>query len=112
MARRGNVWHWIKNYTQEVILHEYMFLGKMAEEDLLDVNSVKNGENDLGWYIKNNIEPLIVAVRTSPTITHKETVESKGFKKTKEKGKMNAVQNECKDNLLVIWRTRIRTTHG
>ena len=25
---------------------------------------------------------------------------------------MNAVQNECKDNLLVIWRTRIRTTHG
>ena len=25
---------------------------------------------------------------------------------------MNALQNECMDNLLVIWRTRIRTTHG
>ena len=112
MERPGNVWHWIKNYTQEVILHKCMFLGKMAEEDLLDVNSVKNWENDLGWYIKNNVEPLLVAVRTSRTITHKETVEFKEFRKTKEKGKMNALQNECMDNLLVIWRTRIRTTHG
>ena len=25
-------------------------------------NSVKNEENDLGWYVKNNIEPLLVAV--------------------------------------------------
>ena len=33
--------------------------------------------------IKNNIEPLLVAVRTSRTIKHKETVDPKEFKKTK-----------------------------
>ena len=47
-------------------------------------NSVKSEENGLGWYIKNNIEPLLVAVRTSRAITHKETVDPKEFKKTKE----------------------------
>ena len=38
-------------------------------------NSVKSEENWLGWYIKNNIGPLLVAVRTSRTKTHKETVD-------------------------------------
>ena len=28
-------------------------------------NSVKSEENSLGWYIKNNIKPLLVAVRTT-----------------------------------------------
>ena len=28
-------------------------------------NIVKSEENGLGWYVKNNIEPLLVAVRTS-----------------------------------------------
>ena len=32
-------------------------------------NSVKSEENGLGWYVKNNIEPLLVAVRKSRTIT-------------------------------------------
>ena len=43
----------------------------MVEEDLLNVdlfNSMKSGENGLGWYIKNNIEPLLAAVRTSRII--------------------------------------------
>ena len=30
----------IKNCTQEVMLHSCMFLGKMMEEDLLDVKIV------------------------------------------------------------------------
>ena len=38
-------------------------------------NSVKNEENDLGWYVKNNIEPLLVAVCKGITITHEETVD-------------------------------------
>ena len=46
-------------------------------------NSVKSEENGLGWYIKNSMEPLIVAVRTSRTITHEETVDPKEFKKIK-----------------------------
>ena len=44
-------------------------------------------ENGLGWYVKNNIEPLLVAVRKSRNITHKETVDPKEFEKTKEQRK-------------------------
>ena len=54
-------------------------------------NSVKSEENGLGRYFRNNIEPLLVAVRTSRTITHKETVDPKHFKKTKEEQR----KNEC-----------------
>ena len=52
-------------------------------------NSVKKEENSLGLYVKNNMEPLLVAVRTSRTITHEETVDPKEFKKTKEKQRKN-----------------------
>ena len=51
-------------------------------------NKVKSEENDLGWHAKNNIEPLLAAVRTSRTI-HKETVDPKEFKKTKEEQRKN-----------------------
>ena len=50
-------------------------------------NSVTREENGPGWYIKNNIEPSLVAVGT--TITHKETVNPKEFKKTKEEQRKN-----------------------
>ena len=50
---------------------------------------VKSEENGLGWYVKNNIEPLLVAVRKSRTITHEETVDPKEFKKTKEEQRKN-----------------------
>ena len=66
-------------------------------------NSVESEENGLEWHVKNNTEPLLVAVRTSRTITHEETVDPKEFKKTKEeKRKMNGLQKECMDILLEI----------
>ena len=52
-------------------------------------NSVKSAENGLGCYDKNNIAPLLVAVRTSRTITHEETVDPKEFKKTKGEQRKN-----------------------
>ena len=52
-------------------------------------NSVKSEENDLGWYVKNKIEPLLAAVRTSRTITQEETVDPKEFKKIKEEQRKN-----------------------
>ena len=52
-------------------------------------NSVKSGENGLGWYNKSIIELLLVVVKTSWTITHEETVEPKEFKKTKEEQRKN-----------------------
>ena len=75
-------------------------------------NCVKSEENGLWWYVKNNIKPLLAAVRTSRTITHKETVDPKEFKKTERTAKkLNGLQKECMDSLLEIWRTRI-ATHG
>ena len=53
------------------------------------LNSVRSKENGLGCYVKKHIEPLIVAVRKSGTITHKETVDPKEFKKTKEEQRKN-----------------------
>ena len=52
-------------------------------------NSVMSEECGLGWYVKNNTEPLLVAVRISRTMAHKETVDPKEFKKTKEKQRKN-----------------------
>ena len=60
-----------------------MFLGKIVEEDLTDVKIVWRVKKMAKGDIQNNIEPLLVAVRTSRTITHKETVDPKEFKKTK-----------------------------
>ena len=48
---------------------------------------------------------------TSRTVTYEETFGPKEFKNTKEEKKLNGLQKECIDNLLEIWRTRIRTTH-
>ena len=50
---------------------------------------MKSEEDDLGWYVKNNIEPLLVAVRKDGTITHEETVDPKEFKKTKQEERKN-----------------------
>ena len=50
---------------------------------------MKSEENGLGWFIKNNIQPLLAAARTSSTITHKESVDPKEFKKIKEEQRKN-----------------------
>ena len=52
-------------------------------------HSVKSEVNGLGWYVKKNVEPLLIAVRTSRAIAHEETVEPKEFKKTKEEQRKN-----------------------
>ena len=65
-----------------------MFLGKMGEEDLLDVKSVKSKENGLGLYVKNNIEPLLVAVRTSRTLAGRKQLALKNSRK------LNKIKNE------------------
>ena len=59
-------------------------------------NSVKSEENGVGWYVKNNIEPLLLGVTTSRTITHEETVDPKEFKKTKQE------QMDSKKNASII----------
>ena len=56
-------------------------------------------EEDIpGREFKNNIDPLLIAVRTSRTVTHEETIDPKEFKKLKQnKEKMNGLKkNACK----------------
>ena len=80
-----------------------MFLEKMVEEDLLDVeNSVKSEENGLGWYVKNNIESLLIAVKTRRIIICHESFDHKEFKTIEEPEKMNRLKKECMKNLLEI----------
>ena len=50
---------------------------------------MKSEENGLGWYVKNNIEPLLVAVRPSRPTTHEETVDPRDFRKIKEEQRKN-----------------------
>ena len=72
-----------------------MFLEKMVEEDLLDVeNSVKSEENGLGWYVKNNIESLLIAVKTRRIIICHESVDLKEFKTIEGPEKMNRLKKE------------------
>ena len=73
-------------------------------------NSVKSGENGLECYVKNNLEPLLAAVRT--TITNEETVDPKELRKTKEEQKNEWTAKKSMDNSIEIGRTRIQTTHG
>ena len=63
-------------------------------------NSVKSEENGVGWYVKNNIEPLLLGVTTSRTITHEETVDPKEFKKTKQEQRKKWM--DCKKNAWII----------
>ena len=44
-------------------------------------NSLKSEVNSLGWYVKNKIEPIPVAVRTNRTRAYKETIDRKKLKK-------------------------------
>ena len=48
-------------------------------------NSVKSEENGLGWYVKNNIEPLLDAVRPSRAIAQEEQLTLKNSRKLKKK---------------------------
>ena len=75
----------------------------MVEEDLLDVeNSVKSEENGLGWYVKNNIKSLLIAVKTRRIIICHESVDLKEFKTIEGPEKMNKLKKECMKNLLEI----------
>ena len=41
---------------------------------------VKSEENNLGWYVKHQIEPLIVAVRISNSVPSENSTQQKEFK--------------------------------
>ena len=89
---------WNKNEPQEINrkIRKSMTMNKELYQRS-DVVSRKNGgrgliewkqceerRKSLGRYVKNNIEPLLAAVRTNRILTHVDTVDSTEFKKIKE----------------------------
>ena len=67
-------------------------------------NSVKSEENGLGSYVKNNIEPLLIAVKTRRIIICEERDDLKEFKTIEKPRKVNRLKKECIKNLLEIKR--------
>ena len=41
---------------------------------------IRMEQNNLGWYVKNSIEPLIEGAKAAETIEYNDTVNKKGFK--------------------------------
>ena len=57
-------------------------------------------ENNLGWYVKNSIVPLIEGVKAAETIEYKDIVNKKEFKQSwmsEKKGLQK--KKECIDSL-------------
>ena len=85
--RPVNLWQWIGNWCDVAWL--YVFRKNCGRGFIGCENSVKREENGLGWYVKNNIEPSLVAVWISRTMIHEETADPKEFQKTKEDQRKN-----------------------
>ena len=74
----------IKKSTQDVIL-QVVFLQKKRWKRIYQIRkSVEEEKNGLLWYVKNNIETLLVAIRTIKTLIHEDTADVKEFKKNKK----------------------------
>ena len=43
---------------------------------------IKMEENNLGWYVRNSVEPLIEGVKAAETIEYNDTVNNKEFKQS------------------------------
>ena len=43
---------------------------------------IRMEENNLGWYVRNSIEPLIEGVKAAETIEYNDTVNKKEFKQS------------------------------
>ena len=50
---------------------------------------VKAEENNLGWYLKRHIEPLIVAIRISKTVPSENSTQPKEFKQQENEKRLN-----------------------
>ena len=53
-------------------------------------NCIASEENNLGWYVKNKVEPLLIAVKIQGTIKTDGVIEPKEFKKCEKERVYNA----------------------
>ena len=61
--------------------------------------------NNLGWYIRNSVEPLIKGVQTAETIEYNNTVNKKEFKQL-DNGKEGTMEKQ--NNVWVVGKRNAR----
>ena len=54
-------------------------------------------ENNLGWYVRNSVEPLIEGVKEAETIEYNNTVNKKEFKQSWMREKKELWKNKKKN---------------
>ena len=72
----------MERYIPKVILIGYILVGKWKEDDwgIQCEGCIRMEVNNLGWYIRNSIEPLIEGVKAVETIHYNNWVNKKELK--------------------------------
>ena len=75
---------------------------KMGGRELISCEGcIRMEENNLGWYVRNSVEPLIEGVKAAETIEYNDTVNKKEFKKErtmKKKRRNYGKRKGCMDS--------------
>ena len=63
---------------------------EMGGRRLISCEDIRIEENNLGWYVRNSVEPLIEGMKAAETIEYNDTVNRKEFKQSwmREKKKL------------------------
>ena len=67
---------------------------------------IRMEENNLGWYVRNSVEPLIQGMKAAETIKCNDTVNKKEFKQMDE-GKEGTMEKQ--KNLLTVCKPNARS---
>ena len=75
------------------MLTGYMLAEKWEEGDRCE-GCIRMEENNLGWYVRNSVEPLIEGLKGAETMQYNNSVTKKGFKQSWMRGKKELRKNK------------------
>ena len=83
----------MEHYIPKVMLTGYMLAEKWEEGDRCE-GCIRMEENNLGWYVRNSVEPLIEGLKGAETMQYNNSVTKKGFKQSWMRGKKELRKNK------------------
>ena len=83
----------MEHYIPKVMLTGYMLAEKWEEGDRCE-GCIRMEENNLGWYVRNSVEPLIEGLKGAETMEYNNSVTKKGFKQSWMRGKKELRKNK------------------
>ena len=83
----------MEHYIPKVMLTGYMLAEKWEEGDRCE-GCIRMEENNLGWYVRNSVEPLIEGLKGAETMEYNNSVTKKGFKQSWMRGKKELQKNK------------------